>query len=245
MMTQASTIGEDNNDPTGAGGEGHHDEATGIAREANCSLGGSRITVSFQSVMETGNTGDVLLFSTRGCANAGIRGAMCMEYNHVAFLVKGAGEPLGVCETLGNTGVAIFRFSDFFVHNWYRQYHTIVLRRLIIGSPKDYAEFDSKVHTWLDQVIQRPYRWSPAMCCRPCVRSSSLEKDRSKRAFFCSELVAATLKIGGLIPESEPTVTFGPKIFQQDQSFLNTLLAGGEASASLGPEETILFPNEV
>jgi len=197
-------------------------------------------SLQFSEVLRGGRTGDVLLFKNNDCLNTCMRGLLCMRYNHVAVLIKVQGEPLGVCETLGNTGVSVFRFSDFYVQRWFRQYHVMAIRKLAFETDRDYDAFNTKVQLWLDEIVQRPYRWTPRMFCRACVSSSSMEEDRAKKAFFCSELVAATFKAGGVLPEHEPTVTFGPKSFQ-DQMLMDMVLDG--KLAILGPEVPIVFPD--
>ncbi|GAB5353596.1 hypothetical protein AAMO2058_000048800 [Amorphochlora amoebiformis] len=195
--------------------------------------------IIFEDVLAEGRTGDLLLFKTKGCHNECVRCCVSMRYNHVAVLVKNPNEALGVCETLVSTGVAIFRFSDFYIHKWHEQYEEIVYRKLDIPrSSKVKKSFHKEVSDYLNLVVQRPYRWTPMMFCRCCLSESTMEVDRKKKAFFCSELVGAILKAGGLIPEEEPSVVCGPKAFENNGMIDDILRTG----ASYGPELRIIFP---
>lgn len=235
---------------TSDGGEGEGgDTAASIPRRMPERVGADgNLAVNFRDVMRAGRTGDIILFQSSNCINTFFRRVLCMRFNHVAILVRFDGEPLGLCETLGGTGVTTFRFEDFFVHSWYKQYSRVALRRIeFSGGPSRRVEFEKGVREFLEGAQTLPYRWSPFMLCPSCLPGAGQDTEAHKTNFFCSELVAAALKAGRALPVEANSVGFGPKSFQMGgrvgRSGIEELMK--KCDARLCEETTIVFPRVV
>eukprot|EP00471_Norrisiella_sphaerica_P010391 CAMPEP_0184506538 /NCGR_PEP_ID=MMETSP0113_2-20130426/53551_1 /TAXON_ID=91329 /ORGANISM="Norrisiella sphaerica, Strain BC52" /LENGTH=330 /DNA_ID=CAMNT_0026896259 /DNA_START=68 /DNA_END=1057 /DNA_ORIENTATION=- len=73
--------------------------------------------IEFKRVLKELNTGDLLLFQTKGIGPALVRSATSSQYDHVGMFVRRGGR-LGILESLGEPGVIVSGFNAFYEQGW-------------------------------------------------------------------------------------------------------------------------------
>jgi len=99
----------------------------------------------------------------------------------------------------------------------YGDSYLVVWRRLV--RPDDYhvktdLETFPKLYEWLTSMYGRSYESSRKELVRSALHRN---KDEDLTTIFCSELVAATMKSMGLLPETTNSNNFVPRDFTSDQ----------------------------
>ena len=186
--------------------------------------------VSFREVMASVNSGDILLFQSKGVGPGIVRSVTKSVYDHVAVFVRMGGK-LGCLEALGDPGCLVSEFAAFCTQGWHDQYTAMSIRRL---DPPLTREAKRELRRFCRGVKGRRYGISAAKLMRR--RGSTMSFDDKERTYFCSELVAKAYKHLELLRSDCPSSDYFPCSFAVNE---NVPLMFGY---TLGVEELITFP---
>jgi len=175
------------------------------------------------------NTGDIMLFASKGVRGSIIRAFTGADYDHVGLILKFKDNQLGVLETLGNTGAQVTNYQGFISEKWHEQYNAIVVRHLSAHVDESMAK---QIEEFVKVIRGRKYDWSLMRAVRG-QEKHNLEDER--RVFFCSELVAQAYKHVGLLRASLDASAYVPGSFGVRNHLV--LMKG----ANLGEERFIDF----
>lgn len=165
--------------------------------------------ISPESFSKLAQTGDVLLFRSKGTFPRLIRAASGHgRFDHVALVLRLEGDALGLLESTGNEGVGLCTWEEFVQNGWEELYPELALRRTFFPRSEETLV---KLQEWCSQVIGKPYSLTISKLAQ---RSSvSAGGDDQTSDFFCSQLVAEALKVLGVIPRGLSSTQFWPSTF--------------------------------
>jgi len=166
--------------------------------------------ISPETFSRLADTGDVLLFRSKGAMPRVIRTATGGHFDHVAMILKLDGGKLALLEATGNVGVSLVIWKEFLEHEWQLLYPELALRR--VRFPRT-AENLQNLQRWVRSVVGKPY----------ALKFQSLRQRDSvggnQQEFFCSQLVAEGLKVLGALPRGEfASESFVPSSFSCQSS---------------------------
>lgn len=177
--------------------------------------------ISANEFVNLADTGDILLFRSKGVFSRLVRAASGprAQYDHVGVLVRLGDGNLGILEATGS-GVDILPWSEFLENEYQDLYRELALRRVHF---KRYQLRLQAFQTWCHEVVGKPYCHLRRLAARQ-LRSTGGQAQRESRArealeedissdFFCSELVAESLKALSVIPSGRPSAQYWPATF--------------------------------
>jgi hypothetical protein len=155
------------------------------------------------------DTGDVLLFRSRGSMPRVIRAASGNgRFDHVALLLRLDNGDVGLLEATGNNGVGVVEWKEFIANQWQSLYPELALRRVFIKRSPDVMR---RLQDWCGEVIGKPYGLTISKLRQRNSVSQGGEDTNSD--FFCSQLVAEGLKVAGAIPRGLSSTQYWPNTF--------------------------------
>lgn len=175
------------------------------------------LRISPETFENLADTGDVLLFRSRGIGSQLIRSAGRSRFDHVALVLR---LPEGLCllEATGNEGVAFCFWNYFMAQHWQTLYPELALRRVHFDRTHDRL---FALQEFCNKVVGKPYGLDARKLIRWQSSSGTINSDGSSQAsrapvdsdFFCSQLVADALKAMGVLPRGKSSTRFWPGHF--------------------------------
>ena len=178
-----------------------------------CTPKNTRDVETFEKFMANCNNGDILLFRGKKINNKLLRGITGSKYDHVGLVIKGPAGPY-LFDATGD-GICLHTFKKFHRKKWYRPYQYVCRRALkwkneetgkYVPMPERYVD---KLHTFVEATVGMHYRLTPSSLLR-----NNKAKEKKKKGYFCSELVAAAYQATGLLPEEPQAQLYWPGTFQ-------------------------------
>ncbi len=223
---------------------------------AICGAGASAQHDAIAGYHSAPETGDVLLFRTRGRSVPALQRAVTnSDWDHVGLLVyrDGRGQVCsaaacrhtsaglaGVLEADACEGIKWYPLRGFELE-WHGWYHQIAWRPLLWGG-RGTADATHTLQAWFDSVEGKPYQMTVAkLLGTSSVKEGGAEEPSAAESqpagFFCSELVAHAWKALGVLPAERPASGYWPVSFGERATTALPLLQG----ARLGDEVPIEF----
>ena len=179
-----------------------------------------RRTIDLKTCDSMAQTGDILLFRTKGARGSVNRLLTWALIDHVAVVIRHQGHAW-VLEAVAATGVASHKISMFKRCEWCDQYESTQLRRLRPQLPPKIAHSFLKV---AKQLEGRTYSLFGAVTRRSKTHAN-------QESFFCSELVAYLYQQVGLLRPYPGGAAYMPK--HLSESFNLNLLNGFKLGPSI------------
>ena len=154
------------------------------------------------------NTGDVLLFRSKGMVAKFQRGFTRGEFDHIALIMCFASGKVILLEATDKDGVACLEWDHFIKMNWHLMYSRLVYRSLDIMRTEDMIR---KLEKFVKNVDGKKFGIGPGKF----IRSTSVEPGEENN-FFCSELVASAYKAMGIFPNTLKSSSLWPGDFLND-----------------------------
>jgi hypothetical protein len=228
--------------------------------------GNPRNIVHLSKIKTIAKWGDVILFKCANTMSHLQRTVTRSEFDHVGIVVKSIKNP-GQLDILESTGDGVTTFSltgrlKAYHHHNFVEYMCIRQLQDFNRSP----EMMRAVDDFVEQVVGLPYGFSASQVFSKKQKSTSVGKrlttmlssgakkaeavyeknlnpnkkdDESKnKAFFCSELVAAVLKVMEVIPDSLNSEYFWPGCFSKDDE-IDTIMKENQLSSFYDDELVI------
>ncbi|CAD8104888.1 unnamed protein product [Paramecium sonneborni] len=173
-------------------------------------------------ILNQAQTGDLLIFRTRGTLQNLQRSVTRSDYDHIVMFLKDPLEDLMLFESSNQFGVISFSYKRFVRAKSYKNYEKILYKPLLNVSENDRI----LMHTYASAQIGKGYSLS----------MMKFFKKSTRQNFFCSELIAYIYQLMGFIPESEKCCSFLPGHFTDEDKRLDLL-----KSAQLGPDYIVDF----
>jgi len=164
--------------------------------------------ISPSRFVEIADTGDLLLFRSKGALQGVIRAIGGGKYDHVGLVLKLAQGNIALLESTGSDGVGICTWKEFCENGWHLLYPILALRR--VGFDRSPARLTA-LQKWCTQIIGKPYSLTFGKLFQR--KSVSSGGDPTDEAFFCSQLVAEALKVLEVIPRGVSSTQFWPSTF--------------------------------
>lgn len=179
-------------------------------------------TITFQDVLSTAQTGDLVLFHGTQPESIGVELLTGGPYSHASMVVvlpngdkalwQAAGEELEVDPVKGikHTGAQLGALGDtisLVYHHWNDVPH---FRRLVWNRP---STLPTDVLAFVNQLEERPFPQSAAEMLLVWEAGKQLDMDLTKGNVFCSELVAMTYQAIGLLPSDPVANSYSPNDF--------------------------------
>mmetsp|Transcript_31738 Transcript_31738/g.36084 ORF Transcript_31738/g.36084 Transcript_31738/m.36084 type:complete len:602 (-) Transcript_31738:184-1989(-) len=186
-------------------------------------------TVSKLDIQNLAETGDLILFKSRGIGNSAQRLLRGTIYDHVGIFLRMEQNELYFLEATSTDGVNIVLWDDFISRGWHNAFSKMVYRRLDFDRHPDDMENLEKfvVDAFGDQYSLKPGR---------LVRvGSALE---AREIYYSAGIVADCYKKLGLVEESQPSSKFYADKFSARKAL------GLKTEAELGPEILVDFKIE-
>ena len=127
------------------------------------------------------DSGDILLFKSKGGVARMQRTFTRGQYDHVALLLKFGNGNIGVLESTGGLGVTVINWRVFMVRKWFELYPVIALRRLQ-GVQRNQDRMQ-KLEKWVRETIGKPYELTMSK-----LRGKNTEEEAAS-GYYCSQLV--------------------------------------------------------
>mmetsp|Transcript_8213 Transcript_8213/g.20163 ORF Transcript_8213/g.20163 Transcript_8213/m.20163 type:complete len:640 (+) Transcript_8213:15-1934(+) len=164
-----------------------------------------------------GRPGDILLFRTKGSFLGGLtRAVTASEWDHIGLLV-GTGDRLEVMEALMAGGVQTSRYSQFYNCCWYKQYSSVALRRLV--GPRRRVDIEKRLEGFTKKVVGKKYQVKAMKILSSWMGSTSATvNELDKKAYCCSEIVAAAYKELGILRPDVDAVAYVPGDFASEKT---------------------------
>lgn len=159
-------------------------------------------TISEKQFIKAADTGDILLFKSKGMNSRFIRTVTGGQFDHVAMVLKFESDPNEVylIDATGNRGVCLNKWS--FIRNFIgpnQFYRDVVFRHVEIERTNDMVD---ALEIFLKEVIGRKYGLGNKLFRRKTAVTKKLGNCKlieEERTFFCSELIAKAFKVLGII----------------------------------------------
>jgi Permuted papain-like amidase enzyme, YaeF/YiiX, C92 family len=87
-------------------------------------------SMSLEQLKDVAQTGDLLLFESKGLPSKMQRVLTRSKYDHVAMIVRASDQKIVVFESLRETGVSTCTWERFLTKKWYTNYQSIAYRPL-------------------------------------------------------------------------------------------------------------------
>ena len=155
------------------------------------------------------NTGDILLFRSKGMVAKVQRGFTRGEFDHIALIMCFASGKVILLEATDKDGVACLEWDYFVKMNWHLMYSRLVYRSLDIMRNEDMIR---KLEKFVKNVDGKKFGIGPGKF----IRSVSVEPGQENN-FFCSELVASAYKAMGIFPSNLKSSSLWPADFLIDE----------------------------
>lgn len=173
------------------------------------------------------NTGDILLFTSKGFGAKMQRGITGGKYDHIALIMSYASGKVILLEATEKEGVACLEWDYFIKMNWNSLYSRLVYRSLNTNRTPDMID---SLKRFVKNVNGKKFGINP----KKLIGKSSEVQPGTETNFFCSELVASAYKAMGVFPNNVKSSKFWPSDFINDEKL-------PFISASLGQEMLIDF----
>lgn len=171
--------------------------------------------ISSEQFERVAETGDILLFRSRGAAPAVIRAVTAGHYDHVGLLLRFGPNNLLVLESTGREGVGVVTWKEFMEQEWHLLYPEMALRRLRFERSEERLD---NIREWVLEVSGKPYRITPKKLMQR--NSISSGGEATDQGFFCSQLCAEGLKVLGVVPRGLSSTQFYPSSFSARSRWL-------------------------
>lgn len=154
------------------------------------------------------NTGDILLFRSKGVVAKMQRGITRGEFDHIALIMCYASGKVILLEATDKDGVACLEWDYFVKMNWNTMYSRLVYRSLETMRTE---EMIRKLEKFVKNVDGKKFGISPGKF----IKRATVEPGEEQN-FFCSELVASAYKAMGLFPSTLKSSSLWPGDFLID-----------------------------
>lgn len=155
------------------------------------------------------NTGDILLFRSKGVVAKMQRGFTRGDFDHIALIMCFASGKVILLEATDKDGVACLEWDYFIKMNWHTMYSRLVYRSLDIMRTEDMIR---KLEKFVKNVDGKKFGIGPSKF----IRNTSIEPGEESN-FFCSELVASAYKAMGIFPSTLKSSSLWPGDFLIDE----------------------------
>ncbi|CAD8197830.1 unnamed protein product [Paramecium pentaurelia] len=173
-------------------------------------------------ILAQAQTGDLLIFRTRGTLQNLQRSITRSDYDHIVMFLKNPWEDPMLFESSNQYGVISFSYKRFVKAKSYKNYEKILYKPLLNVSENDRL----LMYAYAEAQIGKGYSLS----------MMKFFKKSTRQNFFCSELIAYIYQLMGFIPETEKCCSFLPGNFTDEDKRLDLL-----KSAQLGPDYIVDF----
>ncbi|CAD8203272.1 unnamed protein product [Paramecium octaurelia] len=173
-------------------------------------------------ILNQAQTGDLLIFRTRGTLQNLQRSITRSDYDHIVMFLKNSWEDPMLFESSNQYGVISFSYKRFVKAKSYENYEKILYKPLLNVSENDRI----LMHAYAEAQIGKGYSLS----------MMKFFKKSTRKKFFCSELIAYIYQLMGFIPETEKCCSFLPGNFTDEDKRLDLL-----KNAQLGPDYIVDF----
>jgi hypothetical protein len=155
------------------------------------------------------NTGDILLFRSKGVVAKFQRGFTRGEFDHIALIMCFASGKVILLEATDKDGVACLEWDYFIKMNWHLMYSRLVYRSLETIRTE---EMIRKLEKFVKTVDGKKFGIGPGKF----IRNTNVEPGEENN-FFCSELVASAFKAMGVFQNNFKSSSLWPADFLNDQ----------------------------
>jgi len=157
---------------------------------------------------EIADTGDIMLFRSKGAFPGVLRAVAGGKYDHVGLVLKLAQGTVALLESTGGDGVGICTWTEFCQNGWHQLYPILAIRR--VSFDRTPAKLTA-LQEWCTQILGKPYSLTIGKLMQR--RSVSSGGNSTDEAFFCSQLVAEGLKVLEVLPRGVSSTQFWPSTF--------------------------------
>ena len=155
------------------------------------------------------NTGDILLFRSKGVVAKMQRGLTRGDFDHIALIMCFASGKVILLEATDKDGVACLEWDYFIKMNWHTMYSRLVYRSLDIMRTEDMIR---RLEKFVKNVDGKKFGIGPSKF----IRNAPVEPGEESN-FFCSELVASAYKAMGIFPATFKSSSLWPGDFLVDE----------------------------
>ena len=155
------------------------------------------------------NTGDILLFRSKGFVAKMQRGLTGGKYDHIALIMCFSSGKVILLEATEKDGVACIEWDYFIKMNWHLLYSRLVYRSLETMRTEDMIR---NLEKFVKTVDGKKFGINPIKF----IRKTPEVLPGNENNFFCSELVASAYKAMGLFPANANSSSFWPADFVND-----------------------------
>ncbi|CAK59274.1 unnamed protein product (macronuclear) [Paramecium tetraurelia] len=173
-------------------------------------------------ILAQAQTGDLLIFRTRGKLQNLQRSITRSDYDHIVMFLKNPLEDPMLFESSNQYGVISFSYKRFVKAKSFKNYEKILYKPLLNVSENDRI----LMYAYAEAQFGKGYSLS----------MMKFFKKSTRQNFFCSELIAYIYQLMGFIPESEKCCSFLPGNFTDEDKRMDLL-----KSAQLGPDYIVDF----
>ena len=152
------------------------------------------------------NTGDVLLFRSKGVLAKMQRGITRGVFDHIAMIMCFASGKVILLEATEKDGVACLEWDYFIKMNWHLMYSQLVYRSLETMRSEAMIR---NLEKFVKKVDGKKFGINP----KKLIGKNSDIEPGTENTFFCSELVASAYKAMGLFPNSLKSSSIWPADF--------------------------------
>jgi len=170
--------------------------------------------IDFETLIRTCDTGDILLFRTKGLISTSIRKITCAKYDHVGVVIVNkshcGGREACFLEASGDRyGVNTHKLRRR-LHEWYLADARISYRRLRCRRDKI---FQIRTANFIEQVHGLKYGFN----IKELILNMKDQQPSNKSKFFCSQLVTAFYKHLGFIKSYAKSHNYMPGDFAEKE----------------------------
>lgn len=173
------------------------------------------------------NTGDLLLFRSKGIIAKMQRGITRGSFDHIALIICFASGKVILLEATDKDGVACLEWDYFVKMNWHLMYLGLVYRSLETVRTDDMIK---NLENFVMKVDGKKFGIGPGKF----IGKQNEVEPGEENTFFCSELVASAYKAMGVFPSDLKSSTIWPADFMDAKKL-------PLVNATLGPEMMIDF----
>lgn len=165
------------------------------------------------------NTGDILLFRSKGFVAKMQRGITRGDFDHIAMLMCFASGKIILLEATEKDGVACLEWDYFIKMNWHQMYSKLVYRSL---ETMRTDQMIRNLEKFVKQVDGKKFGINP----KKFIGKKTDVVPGTENNFFCSELIASAYKVMGVFPTDVKSSSIWPNDFVNDKKlpFINATL---------------------
>ena len=156
------------------------------------------------------NTGDLLLFRSKGFVAKMQRGLTRGIFDHCALIMCFASGKVILLEATDKDGVACLEWEHFLKMNWHRLYSKIIYRSLEVIRTE---EMIRELEQFVKRVEGKKFGIGPGKL----IGKNSEIQPGTEVNFFCSELIASAYKAMGIIPNTVKSSSIWPNDFSNER----------------------------